>query len=491
MKIPYKIQLLFLVSFIFLCNTIYSFGQCQYQTLLNYEKENKSLEEQLVVSFNNDLNKLKNYPRNIHKELTDFLIIRKSYIEDLNKNKLLISDSSFISYYQGILTKILKANPQINQNIKVYITRFLEPNAFNTGDGNIYLNISIIRFLKNESQLAFIIAHELAHEYKEHVFEANVNKSLLLKSKDMKTQIKKAQKQTYGSKAALKEIAKSLVFSTSKHSRIKESEADSLAIVFLTNTKYNTKEAISTLQLLDTINSYFEKFPHFVFTEYFRNVPINKRLEWNNYDVDTTFLSAADKEEKLNDSLKTHPDCEQRILFLEKNFSSLKANNNKAQNSTIEFINNRQKAIVEYINSIILYKDFGFCFNELLYQLEKDSTDCTLRLLLCRSLSEINYSQRTRTLGEVLLIPSFVYPTEYNYVLSFLNELKTIETGSISYFLFKKLPEDMENEDYIYTSILTDYAYNKKTEADILAKYYLKEFPNGKFSTFIKTINFN
>lgn len=491
MKLNIKVVLLFTIHIIYLGYSNLGFGQCSYQALLSYEKEDKTLAEQINSSFANDLNRIKNYPKNIHSELSDFLKSRKTYIEEINKNSLIISDSIFISYYQGILDTILKANPYLDQNIKIYITRFLEPNAFNTGDGNIYLNISIIRFLQNESQLAFIIAHELAHQHKEHVLESNIKTTLLIKSKEMQAQIKKASKQEYGSKTALKEIAKSLVFSSNKHSRFKESEADSLALVFLSKTKYNITDAISTLTLLEEINSYFEEFPHFVFTEYFNRIPITKRHEWNNYDVDTTFVSAIDKEEKANDSLKTHPDCSQRKQFLESNFSNLIQTTTKNNNPETEFNDKRKKATIEYLNSIMLYKDYGFCFNELIYLLKKDSLDCTLKLILSRTFAEINYAQRTRTLGEVLLIPSFVYPIEYNYSLSFLNELKSIETGAISYFLLKEIHEDIGNEDYLYTSILTNYAYNKKEEADRLAKLYLKEFQNGKYISFIKTINFN
>lgn len=492
MKLPNKVTLVLMLYLIPQGYINNSYGQCTtYQALLPYEKENKNLELQITSRMDKDLDRVNSYPKSIQTEISDLLKSRKSYIEEINKNKLIVCDSAFIAYYQNILNNILKANPYLDQNIKIYATRILEPNAFNIGDGNIYFNISLVRFMQNESQIAFIIAHELAHQYKEHVLESNINNYLKLKSQEMQTQIKKASKQEYGSKKALLEISKSLLFHTNKHSRFKETEADSLAIVFLEKTKYNPKEAISTLNILDKIDNYFEEFPHFVFTEYFKDLPINKRKEWDNYDVDTTFLSAVDKKVELNDSLKTHPDCKQRILSLETSFPFLKTApfSHKTDDSAYKYI--QSQATVEYINSIILYRDYGFSFNELILILKEDSTNCTIKLLLTRTMAEINYAQRTRMLGEILDIPSFTYPVQYNYVLSFLNELKLIESGSISYFLFKKLPEDLENEEYIYTAILSNYAYNKKEDANNFAAIYQTQFPKGKYISNIKSINFN
>lgn len=52
------------------------------------------------------------------------------------------------------------------------LVRNLAPNAFSIGAGNIFVNEGAINFAQNESELAAILAHEIAHELAGHFCDA-------------------------------------------------------------------------------------------------------------------------------------------------------------------------------------------------------------------------------------------------------------------------------------------------------------------------------
>jgi Zn-dependent protease with chaperone function len=79
-----------------------------------------------------------------------------------------IQEKFFVDYFQNILDRILTAN-NISQKIEVVVTRSSLPNAYNIGDNKLYINIGLISQIQNESQIAFLLGHELSHQLLFHV----------------------------------------------------------------------------------------------------------------------------------------------------------------------------------------------------------------------------------------------------------------------------------------------------------------------------------
>ena len=42
-------------------------------------------------------------------------------------------------------------------------------NAYNTGDGTVVIHFGLFLTLENEDELVFVIAHEIGHQYLNHV----------------------------------------------------------------------------------------------------------------------------------------------------------------------------------------------------------------------------------------------------------------------------------------------------------------------------------
>jgi beta-barrel assembly-enhancing protease len=75
------------------------------------------------------------------------------------------------AYVNKVMTTLLHNNHTLRSRISPFVTRSTIPNANTWQDGTILINIGLISRLENESQLAFVLAHELTHYLEEHSYE--------------------------------------------------------------------------------------------------------------------------------------------------------------------------------------------------------------------------------------------------------------------------------------------------------------------------------
>ena len=92
--------------------------------------------------------------------------------------------------------------------------------------------------LTHDDELAFIICHELAHYYFEHVDMSYIRSLNKLKSKETKEKIKAIKKSEYGTHSKGTSLFKGFMYDSRKHVRGHEYQADSLGLSFLMNTKW-------------------------------------------------------------------------------------------------------------------------------------------------------------------------------------------------------------------------------------------------------------
>lgn len=83
-------------------------------------------------------------------------------------NELLLSGDvlfgdEMTQYMNDIANKLISNNEELKENIIVYTLKSEVPNAFMTADGHLFVTTGLLAQVQNETQLAFIIAHEMGH----------------------------------------------------------------------------------------------------------------------------------------------------------------------------------------------------------------------------------------------------------------------------------------------------------------------------------------
>lgn len=81
--------------------------------------------------------------------------------------------SKLNQYINTIADNLLKEYPGLRQDLRFYILQSPVVNAAATENGIILINVGLIAQVSNESELAFIISHEIIHYVEHHIIKMN------------------------------------------------------------------------------------------------------------------------------------------------------------------------------------------------------------------------------------------------------------------------------------------------------------------------------
>ncbi len=359
----------------------------------------------------------------------------ESLVDQRNQNILwefdhgnFITDGYIYNYIQSIRNKILLANPSIASSVLIYPHRSTAPNSSYFGEGLIGINLGILAQLDWEDQCAFVLCHELAHFYLEHSNNKIVSLAEKYSDRDFKKQLSKIKRSEYNQYTELKEVFQSLNYSVNQHSRNRELEADSLAVLFYLNTAYNPGAIIQTLALFDSIDN-ISPPKSIDFVNYFDFESYRIKDEWLEYQRGR-WNSLGEK--NMPDSIKTHPDCQERINKLVKSYPKLKEATNGSQKNTLNTI--QEMALFEIINTYWHKEQYGKAMYLSLLLLESYPEDPYLISTIARSFFEFYSYQKDHRLTDVLDMPSADHSESYDRYLAFINRLRLNDLAAIGYY---------------------------------------------------------
>ena len=373
---------------------------------------------------------LKNYSGN-YKD--DFKRIYRQQKNQINSyyHKIYFNPA-YESYLNRITNEIIVNNPSlINEYLRVFFVYNYVPNACNTGEGSIFINLGLLDILENESELAFIIGHEIAHQSQRHV-----NKSINelfdgFYSENYQHKLAEMQKLGLGRYNRFKEIVKNLELDNSRHSRNHESESDSLALEYLRNTSYNLFRAAGSLNKLKLADTELIDMNNILAsTFHFENMPFNQRWLHKKESIGDKYKQELSKE--VQDSLSTHPNTKERYRFI----ISLIQQNDPSQRDSVELSRDtfdRMKREFNYISiqKLIEEKEISKAIYQILKTQNNGDKSQYLQIKLLACLQTVYNKLNDYTLGEYVDNRNPYYPKEYNKLLIFLDNLSIKDLENI------------------------------------------------------------
>lgn len=435
---------------------------------------------------------LKTVDKKIKVELENVIKESDDYIRSFYTAGMVIDDSLINAYYKTILKNILEANPHINKEIKLVVIRAKIPNAFAMGNGVICVFTGLIPKLKSESQMAFILCHELAHKERNHSLKT-VLKQIQegrMDNEVVKQLKKNVQKGKIGARTEYESRYYSFVLDSRKYSREKELEADSIGLTYLKNTNYNIKNGVESMDGLKTADKdYFDNAP-LNFRNYFDSLGITYKKSWEFYGQASS-LQAIKVKYETPDSLLTHPNTEIRKSKL---ISHLKDNiNNQKNKVNIQGDSNFIKQVyLNFSESCIsqYYADnLGSTIYYAMQMAEMYPNDMFPYLLIGASLAELSIHSKKRELRYFLQVPSYNGDTPFDRTLAFLNELRYSEMAALSYNMIRKHVRNLSDDQlYLYAMYISSYANNKLDEAETYATQYNLMYSEGYFIDLVKNL---
>lgn len=338
-----------------------------------------------------------------------------------------VDDKLYSSFFNGVLDKLREANPNFPQieRTKILLSHGTAPNAYAIGDDIIVLYVPLLTNLENESQLAYIISHEIAHNLLEHSTKGMMAYSSLQQSQELKQKTKQIKRMKYNRASESISVYKDLLYGSKRNSREFEIEADSLGFVLFKNA-FPTQEyqAVSALQLLESIDKEKDSLTVPDYTLLFATNEVPFKTEWinneelNSYKYDTTpkFWTV--------DSLKTHPDCAIRAEFIATKFNVTSKETAKAS-SDFQYLQH----LSQYNDILGLYaiKEYGKSLYSTFLKLKEEPDNPFLRSMAASNLERLQEAQKKYILDRHLDRLSPRNSDSYNTFLYFIREIRRKE----------------------------------------------------------------
>ncbi len=471
------------LSILFLSLCILLQAQAPYQPL---EDDNDLLDKTLNTMnqrFQKDLASIKGpYKKELKSEYTK----RFEGLSNKLKNGHFINNPELNDYFNSILNKIIAVNPSLqNRNLRLLISRYAWPNASCHGEGSIVLNLGLISRLENESQLAFVICHELSHDYFNHVNNAIHTHVKKLYGKETQKKLKKISKSEYRTNEKASKLLQSLVFDMRSHGRMHEVEADSMALVFMKPTQYDTREAVKCLAILDKVD--VPKRANIIdFKKYFETDNFKIKDRWLQIDEGNNFVyNSTDESSEVQDSLKTHPDCQTRIKIAQK-FAHNESSDSVSQTYNY-FI---RLADYEIIEGEYLFGNYGQALFKSFLMLEENPDDSYLHSTIMICLFELHQHQQSHKLANVLQLPDKRFEENYNNFLNFIHKLRLRDLAKLGHFYGIKNGESFsQNEDFRATHLCCTSLVQTAKEWNQSKRKFFADFPNSNYSKMIRSLN--
>lgn len=248
-------------------------------------------------------------------------------IDDLMHSGYVIFGDPISEYITEVAQKLLKGEKELRDKLRFYVLKSNSTNAFSTEQGIVFVTTGLISQITSEAQLAYVLAHEIAHYQKHDVLE-----SFTYKRNNKRQSIEQM----------------------SVYSKEKELAADKIGLKMYANAGYSRDEVIPTFDVLlysylpfdeiEVPNSYFYSndslyVPDFLFP-----------------DEDFPIKAAEDDD----DSKSSHPNVKTRKETIMKELDEIKSwgtDVNKLGDEKFEYI--RNIARFEAVRSNVYEANYG------------------------------------------------------------------------------------------------------------------------------------
>jgi hypothetical protein len=283
------------------------------------------------------------------------------------------------TYINKVADRLFENDRTLRDNLRFYVVQSSAVNAFTFSNGMVFVNLGLLAHLENESDLAFILAHEAAHYVKKHSFNT-------YKTREKITRENKRNKDF---------DEEDYLFAINHFSREQELEADSIGFSILKRSAYSADEAVGAINMLKYADYPFENkaIRRTFFEGKYLKIP-------RHYFPDSATVITFD--EYGADTLETHPsigkrkDLINRLLVQGSNAGKIFVGKKE------EFMAMRNNARYELSHLYLLERDYvNALYNT--YLLLADSPDNVyLNACLIKSMYFIQLNANEKTLAGIV-----------------------------------------------------------------------------------------
>jgi beta-barrel assembly-enhancing protease len=351
---------------------------------------------------------------NTDKELDkDFFLSTRFFFDELLLSGQILFNEPISNYLNMVAAVVLKGKPELRDKLRFYILKSNVPNAYSTDQGIILFTSGLIAQLESESQLAYILCHEISHFTEKHVRNEYIESQKITSGKG-----------SYGKLNYNKRMNE-----ISLYSKELELEADQKGMDMFLETEYHLDGAFTGFEVLHY--SYLP-FDDIRFDTTYFSTPV--MLVPGTFFPDT--INEISKEIDYDDDGHTHPNIQTRI---DEALEYTEGKDTKGKKHFIvseeDFFKARDLARFEGINLALSNREYGNALYDV-FLLKQDFPDNRfLDLAEVKALYGLMKYKNNNRYSEVTIKPTKVEGESYTLHLF----LKNLTKQQLNVIAFRKI----------------------------------------------------
>ncbi len=389
------------------------------------------------------------------------------------KNDAFIDESVLQNFIDRIVERILKQNDIRHPPKFIFIAKNNSVNAYTVGLNCLVVNIGLLARVQNEDQLAFVLAHEMAHNELDHV------KKSLAEIREIKDESRGRLSQEIEGRSLENTIItlQRMAYDFGRFKRENEIKADSLWYVYYKKSKYPGWGALTALSMLDSIT--YPKYP--------QGYSLLEPFHAKDYPLQSRWLKGRPRGYSMKkshllifrvDSLQSHPVIPERLQLLV-NRMDIADLSPSVQNDADEIT---LIAEFETVEAAYFMKKYDQCLHQALQQRSRYPEDPYLITMITKVLIELGEAKKYSELYRFVQSNTANYGEELTELNHFLHNITSRELLEVAYH-FLKNPENFNEEVQSHHFFLWKLARltDRKDLQKKLVKQYKVRFPDGAY----------
>ncbi|MES2132642.1 MAG: M48 family metallopeptidase [Bacteroidota bacterium] len=396
----------------------------------------------------------------------DYYKITKTYDvqRDFDNNSYYLEWYDLEKYLYKLIDTILPLNIKAKQPYDVFIERDIDYNAHALGNGFVFVNIGLLANCNNESELAYVLGHEIGHSIFNHGYMINSSFVSAYNRKDYS-----GISNQYD-----------LMFQKSRNAEL---QSDSFAYRCLNKAHLNTKTIVNSLNTI--------QYAEYASTFY---VSKTRRSSYANYmKTYGTHPNSLDRKKLLHKFQKEHKAELSKFVIDSAYFYKIrKIAHEECKKLSMEsgdYENSLKLSFIDYLLGDNSFKNLFYIF------------ESTRRLLYTQPdlyksgflAEDLKYSEFENTNSSILKMPDLLFIDSVQFVKAsshplIAEEEKPFNTYEEAYLYFTNLAEEKGFNESVFSKAL--YYYSKKDDVnfkDKLNKYIEKG--SGLFMDLANNLN--
>jgi len=221
----------------------------------------------MILIFAAVLAGLSRFPAEASFTVEDEKKLGREFYDKLDKSNAILHDEKISAYVNAVGNRVLSASDRRLFDFRFSVIRSDAVNAFATPGGYVYVNRGLINLCEKESELAGVLAHEIAHVNARHIAQT-IERSQKLNMAALAGMLAGA---FLGGGGDLSAAMMGFSYATAaslylRYSREQEEEADRLGMMYLAGAGYDPPSMLDFLKSMRKYEFYSNTVPSYFLT---------------------------------------------------------------------------------------------------------------------------------------------------------------------------------------------------------------------------------